>query len=59
MLWIVGSLILIAWFVAKFIAGKGGMVHTMLMAAITLYVIQFVQDHRTRAYYREQNREGK
>jgi hypothetical protein len=32
-------------------------VHTILLVAISCFVIQFLQDRRTKAYYREQNKE--
>ncbi len=55
MLWLVGTGFLIAWFVVKFILGKGGFFHVLLMVALTLFVIQFVQDRRTKAYFRDQH----
>ena len=55
MLWIVGTIFLAIWFVAKFVLGKSGLVHTILLAALSCFVIQFLQDRRTKAYYREQD----
>ena len=52
MLWIVGSILLAVWFVEKFLMRKGGFVHVILLSAISCFIIQFVQDHRTRAYQR-------
>jgi uncharacterized membrane protein len=57
MLWITGTGFLLAWFVAKFGFGKGGFFHILLMVALNLFVIQFVQDRRTKAYFREQEGE--
>ncbi len=52
MLWYTGSLLLVIWFVLKFLLHKSGMVHVILFAALTIFVIQFAQDLRTREYER-------
>ena len=52
MLWYTGSLLLLIWFVLKFLLHKSGMVHVALFAALTLFVIQFAQDRRTKEYQR-------
>lgn len=56
MLWITGSLLLVIWFVMKFLLHKGGMVHLLLFAALSFFVIQFAQDRRTKEYEQTQNR---
>lgn len=56
MLWISGSAILVIWFVLKFFLHKGGMIHVVLMIAVSLYIIQFAQDRRTKAYQRSLTR---
>ncbi len=43
---------LIVWFVLKFLLHKSGMVHVILFAALTLFLVQFTQDYRTREYER-------
>ena len=55
MLWIVGTIFIAIWLIAKFVLGKTGLVHTILLAALSCFVVQFLQDRRTKAYYREQN----
>ena len=62
MLWIVGSILLVIWLIEKFLLHKGGMIHVILMIAVSMFLIQFVQDRRTKAYQRSlggplQNRE--
>jgi len=52
MLWITGSLFLIVWLIGKFLFHKGGMWHVILFAALTIFVIQFAQDWRTKEYKR-------
>ena len=56
MLWIVGSLTVVTWFVLTFLLHKRGMVHVILMIAVSMFLIQFVQDRRTRAYRRSLTR---
>ena len=53
MLWLTGSICLILWFVLAVVLHKSGMVHGLLLATLSLYVTQFVQDRRTRAYKAE------
>lgn len=52
MLWIVGSILVIVWFVSKFLLHKTGLVHVILLIALSSFVIQFFQDRRTKAYER-------
>jgi hypothetical protein len=52
MLWISGSLIIAIWLILKFVLHKGGMVHVILMIAVSLFIAQFAQDRRTKAYER-------
>jgi len=52
MLWIAGSLTIVLWLILKFVFHKSGMVHVILMIAISMFIIQFVQDRRTKAYER-------
>jgi Family of unknown function (DUF5670) len=52
MLWIVGSILVALWVVEKFFFHKSGMVHVIVMIAASIYLIQFVQDRRTKAYQR-------
>jgi hypothetical protein len=56
MLWIVGCIPFVIWLVEKFLLHKGGMVHVWLMIAASLFLAQFVQDRRTKAYQRSLTR---
>jgi hypothetical protein len=56
MLWIFGAILTALWFVAKFLLHKGGMIHLLLMIAVTTFIIQFAQDRRTKAYERSLTR---
>jgi len=58
MLWIVGAILLGLWFIEKVLLHKSGLVHTLLLSAITCFVVQFVQDRRTKAYHREKKGTG-
>jgi hypothetical protein len=52
MLWIAGSILVLIWLFAKFVMHKGGMIHVVVMIAISMFIIQFVQDRRTKEYER-------
>lgn len=52
MLWIAGSILTVVWAFEKFIMHKGGMIHVVLMIAISMFLIQFAQDRRTKEYER-------
>jgi len=56
MLWILGAILTASWLVAKFLLHKGGMIHVLLLIAASTFVIQFVQDRRTKAYERSLKR---
>jgi len=56
MLWIVGAILTGCWLVAKFLFHKSGMIHVVLLIAVSAFVVQFVQDRRTRAYERSLER---
>lgn len=47
-MWIVGSALIVIWFVLKFVLHKGGFVHVLLLVAISILVIQFVADRKAR-----------
>jgi hypothetical protein len=53
MFWFIGSFLLLVWLIEKFLLNKGGFIHTLILAAIGCFAVQFVQDYRTRAYERE------
>lgn len=50
MLWIVSAILTACWLVAKFLLHKGGMIHVLLLVAVSASIVQFVQDRRTKAY---------
>jgi hypothetical protein len=52
MLWYTGSLLLLIWFVLKFVLHKGGSIHILLFLTISFYLVQLAQDRRTRDYQR-------
>ena len=56
MLWIFGAILTALWLVARFLLHKGGMIHVLLMIAAACFIIQFVQDRRTKAYERSLTR---
>ena len=56
MLWIVGAILFVVWFVGTFLLYKGGYIHFALVFAICFLVIQFTQYRRTQEYKRSQKR---
>lgn len=52
MLWILSAVLLVIWLAATFLFHKGGLIHTLLLVAVAVFVIQLVQDRRTKAYKR-------
>lgn len=56
MLYYIAAFFLIVWFILKFVLHKGGFIHTLLLAAIGFFAVQFVQWLRTREYERSQRR---
>jgi hypothetical protein len=52
MLWYTGSLLLLIWFVVKFVLHKGGSIHILLFLAISFYLVQLAQDRRAKEYQR-------
>jgi hypothetical protein len=56
LLWIGGTGTLVAWVLAKVVFHKGGFVHVTLVIAVCCYLIQFLQDCRTREYRKSLDR---
>ena len=48
MLWIVGIALILLWFVLKFFFHQNSYVHMILIGAISLLVVQFAAERRTR-----------
>jgi len=46
MIWIIGIVLLLIWFVEKFILHKGGFSHILLLCAIAILLIQLVAKRR-------------
>jgi uncharacterized membrane protein YiaA len=56
MLWYIGLFFLSLWVIEKLLLHKGGFIHTLLLAAIGCFAVQFVQRQRTREYERTMRR---
>jgi hypothetical protein len=48
MLWVIDAAFLTSWFVLKFVLHKGGYVHILLIAAITVFVVKVLALRKTR-----------
>jgi hypothetical protein len=55
MLWLVGSVMLTVWFVLTFVLHKRGMIHVLLIAGISVLVVQFAAYRKTK-YQKEVSR---
>lgn len=47
-MWVISSLILLVWFILKFLLHKGGYVHMLLIASLSMYVVQILAFRKTR-----------
>jgi len=56
MLWYLGLFFLSVWVIEKLLLHKGGFVHTLLIAAIGCFAVQFAQRQRTRESERSARR---
>ena len=47
-MWAISGVLLLVWFVLKFILHKGGFVHILLLTALSIAVVQFIAYRKTR-----------
>jgi len=47
-MWFVVSGLMAVWFILKFVLHKGGYVHMLLIAAISIAVVQLIADRKAR-----------
>jgi hypothetical protein len=47
-MWVLSSLVLLIWFILKFLLHKGGYVHILLIASLSMYVVQILAARKTR-----------
>ncbi|HVF54774.1 MAG TPA: DUF5670 family protein [Pyrinomonadaceae bacterium] len=45
-IWLVAFALFAVWFVGKFIFGKEGFIHVILLCAVAVALVQFVADRR-------------
>jgi len=55
MLWLVGSGMLIVWFLLTFVLHQRGMIHVLLISGISVLVVQFAAYRKTK-YQKEVSR---
>ena len=56
-MWPAVAILLIVWAVLKFAVGKGGFVHILLLTAISVAIVQFLADRKTRYQNKSAGRE--
>jgi Family of unknown function (DUF5670) len=47
-MWLVVAVLMVVWFVLKFVLHKGGFIHILLLTAISVFVVQLIADRKTR-----------
>ena len=45
-IWLLAAALFAAWLVGKFVVGKEGFIHILLLCAVAVAVVQFVHDRR-------------
>jgi hypothetical protein len=56
MIWWIGSGLLVFWFLLRFVIGKKGWVHLLLLAGITVLIIQLTAYRKTQYENRARGR---
>jgi hypothetical protein len=56
-MWLVGTSLLVIWFILRFVLHKGGFVHALLLGGFSILVVQFVAYRKTK-YERDSSRGG-
>jgi hypothetical protein len=56
-MWLVGTSLLVIWFILTFVLHKGGFVHALLLGGFSVLVVQFVAYRKTK-YQRDSSRGG-
>ena len=54
-MWLVGTSLLVIWFILRFVLHKGGFVHVLFLTGFSLLVVQFVAYRKTK-YQRDSSR---
>lgn len=47
-MWVVSGGLLLLWFILKFVLHKGGFIHIILLAALSIAAVQLIADRKTR-----------
>ncbi len=47
-MWVISSLILLVWFILKFLLHKGGYVHILLLLSLSMFGIAVLASRKTR-----------
>lgn len=45
-IWLIVAALFAAWFVGKFVLGKEGFIHILLLCAVATALVQFIHDRR-------------
>ncbi len=54
-MWIAFTLLMVLWILLKFVLGKGGYIHMIVIAAISVAVVQFIAERKNRYHKASDN----
>lgn len=55
-MWVLSAALLLVWFILKFLLHKGGFVHILLLASISIFVVQLTAYRKTKYQKLSSNR---
>jgi len=54
-MWIAFTILMVLWILLKFVLGKGGYVHMIIVAAISIAVVQLIAERKNRYHKASDN----
>ena len=54
-MWIVFTILMVLWVLLKYVLGKGGYVHMIVVAAISIAVVQLIAERKNRYHKASDN----
>jgi hypothetical protein len=54
-MWIAFTILMVLWILLKFVLGKGGYVHMLVVAAISIAVVQLITERKNRYHKASDN----
>jgi len=54
-MWIAFTILMVLWIILKFVLGKGGYIHMIVVAAISIGVVQLIAERKNRYHKASDN----